>query len=301
MLNFEEILSRDSYLLFIELRIFWLASFGYGLAFILFLLHHLTKNMSVARAAKLLLWVAAVAHAAAILFRAFESGRGPFQSVYESLSWFACAMVFTYLYASRNFKDVVLPGTMVSALSGASSLYVLTAWSPAIKPLPPLLQSFWFEWHVPIAIISYAVLTVSVCIEVSFLAADRALKKAAGRGGRGKVAYGLSSETIEDFHSRSFNLVAFAFPLLTFVLFSGALWSNEALGRYWNWGAKETWSLITWTVFVLYLHSKTIPRFKDRVASAFNILGFFCIMITFTGPAWIARILSIPGRSVFPL
>ncbi len=295
MLNFEEILSRDSYLLFIELRIFWLASFGYGLAFIVFLFHHLTKNMNVARAGKTLLWVAAVAHTAAILFRAFESGRGPFQSVYESLSWFACAMVFTYLYASRNFKDVILPGTLVSALSGASALYVLMAWSPAIKPLPPLLQSYWFEWHVPAAIISYAVLTVSVCIEVSFLAADWALKKGAGR------AYGLSRETIEDFHSRSFNLVAFAFPLLTFVLFSGALWSNEGLGRYWSWGAKETWSLITWTAFVLYLHSKTIPRFKDRVASAFNILGFFCIMITFSGPAWIARLLSIPGRNVFPL
>jgi cytochrome c-type biogenesis protein CcsB len=296
MLNFEEILSRDSYLLFIELRIFWLVSFGYGLAFIVFLLHHLTKNPHLARAGKALLWAAAVAHAAAILFRAFETGRGPFQSVYESLSWFACAMVFTYLYVSRNFKDVALPGTLVSALSGASSLYVLMAWSPAIKPLPPLLQSYWFEWHVPVAIISYAVLTVSACIEVSFLAADRALKK-----GTGGMAYGLSRETIEDFHSRSFNLVVFAFPLLTFVLFSGAVWSNEALGRYWNWGAKETWALITWTAFVLYLHSKTIPRFKDRVASAFNILGFFCIMITFSGPSWIARILSIPGRSVFPL
>ena len=293
MLNFEEILSRDSYLLFIELRVIWLVVLGYILALICFLFHHITRNGNVARAGKALLWLSAIVHAGAIVFRAFESGRGPFQNVYESLSWFACAMVFTNIYVLRNYRETILPWTLVSALSGASCLYVLLAWSPAIMPLKPLLQSYWFNVHVPVAIFTYAVLTVSVCIEISFLVALRALNKRS-------VAHGLTRESIEAFHSKTYNLVTFAFPLLTFVIFTGAIWSYEGLGHYWNWGEKETWSLITWTVFALYLHSRSIPRFKGRVASAFNIIGVFCIMTTFSGPVWISKLLSIPGRKYFP-
>ncbi len=294
MLNFEEILSRDSYLLFIELRVVWGVSLGYLLAFICFLFHHITRSMSIARAAKALLCLSAIVHAGAIIFRAFESGHLPLQGVYESLSFFGCAMVFINIYALRDYKEVILPWTLVSALSGASCLYVLLQWSPAITPLKPLLQSHWYVLHVPVAVFTYAVLTVSVCIETSFLIVKRALRKRA-------VAHGLTMESIEAFHLKTYNLVIFAFPLLTFVLFTGAVWSYEGLGRYWNWGEKETWSLITWTVFALYLHSRSIPKFKGRVASAFNIIGVFCIMTTFAGPVWITRLLSIPGRKFFPL
>ena len=293
MLNFEEILSRDSYLLFIELRVIWVVLGGYVLALICFLFHHITKNVNVARTGRAFLWLSGIIHVGAIGFRVFESGHGPFSNVYESLSCFACSMVFINIYTLRNYKEVILPWTLVSALSGASILYILMEWSPAIMPLKPLLQSYWFGLHVPVAIFTYAVLTVSICIEISFLVAKRALNKR-------DMAHGLTRESIEAFHSKTYNLVIFAFPLLTFVIFTGAIWSYEGLGGYWMWGEKETWSLITWTVFTLYLHSRSIPRFKGRVASAFNILGVLCIMTTFSGPVWISRVLSIPARKYFP-
>jgi cytochrome c-type biogenesis protein CcsB len=294
MLNLEEILSRNSYLLSIELRVVWGVSLGYLLALICFLFYHITKSISIARAGKALLWLSAIVHVGAILLRAFESGHLPLQGVYESLSFFGCAMVFVNIYALRDYKEVILPWTLVSALAGASCLYVLLQWSPAIMPLKPLLQSYWYVVHVPIAVFTYAVLTVSVCIETSFLLAKRALRKRS-------ITDGLTMESIEAFHSKTYNLVTFAFPLFTFVIFTGAVWSYEGLGRYWNWGEKETWSLITWTVFALYLHSRSIPRFKGRIASAFNIIGAFCIMTTFSGPVWISRLLSIPGRKFFSL
>lgn len=293
MLNFEEILSRDSYLLFIELRVMWLILCGYVLALICNLFHHITGSLNIGRGAKALLGLSGIIHIGAIGFRIFESGHGPFSNVYESLSCFACAMVFINIYALRNHKEVILPWTLVSALSASSLLYILMVWSPAIMPLKPLLNSHWFALHIPVAIFTYAVLTVSVCIEISYLVAKRGLK-------RREEAYGLTRARLEGFHSKTQNLVSFAFPLLTFVIFTGAIWSYEGLGSYWTWGEKQTWSLITWAVFTLYLHSRSIPGFKGRVASVFNIIGVFCIMTTFSGPVWISRLLSIPARGYFP-
>ncbi|RWV95346.1 hypothetical protein BHE74_00040687 [Ensete ventricosum] len=37
----------------------------------------------------------------------------------------------------------------------------------------------------------------------------------------------------------------------------GAVWANEAWGSYWNWDPKETWAFITWTIFAIYLHTRT--------------------------------------------
>ena len=86
---------------------------------------------------------------------------------------------------------------------------------------------------------------------------------------------------------------------MTFAVFSGAAWANDAWGRYWSWDPKETWSLITWTVFTMYLHSMTMQRFNGRFASALNILGFVCMMMTFLGVNWLAKLLGIPSLHVY--
>ena len=95
MLSHEMILSRDSYLLTVELRVFWSVAFLYGLSLILYTFHILTKNAAVGRGAQFVLWVTAAVHVGLIVLRTFEAGRAPFQTLYESLSWFACSGAIT--------------------------------------------------------------------------------------------------------------------------------------------------------------------------------------------------------------
>ena len=47
----------------------------------------------------------------------------------------------------------------------------------------------------------------------------------------------------------AYRIIAFAFPIWTFAVIAGAIWAQEAWGRYWGWDPKETWSFITWTIF----------------------------------------------------
>lgn len=295
MSKLETILSRDAYLLAIEIRLFWLVALIYGVCLILYLIHLTTKKIGPGRLATNILWFGVITHAGMILLRTFEGQRAPFQTLYESLSWFAWSASVTYLYASRKWKDIYIPGIMVTALSMGACLYALLIRNPAVEPLSPPLNSYWFEWHVVLAFLSYAVFVVSCSIEIAYLAARPFVKKGL------KQEYGLSMHNIETFHRQSFRLALFGFPLLTFGIFSGGAWANEAWGRYWGWDPKETWALITWTAFAIYLHSMSIPGWKGLPASLFNILGFICMLMTFIGVNWLARLLGIPGLHLYAM
>ncbi|CAG1065188.1 Cytochrome c biogenesis protein CcsA [uncultured bacterium] len=288
----DSILSRDSFLLMAELRLFWLVAAFYAFSLILHLFHVFSRGESAGKTANTLLWVGAVIHVGLITLRTFETGRAPFQTLYESLSFFACSAVLTYLFVSRRWKGIYLPGTLVAALAFGACMYALLSRSPAIEPLSPPLQSWWFEWHVVLAFFSYAVFIVSAAVEISYLAVKPLLKSGDGQ-------YGFRADMLEDFHGTALRLVLFGFPLLTFAIFSGAAWANVAWGRYWSWDPKETWSLITWTVFTLYLHSKAIPSMRGTPASVFNILGFICMLMTFLGVNWLAKLLGIPSMHVY--
>ncbi len=288
----DSLLSRDSFLLMAELRLFWLVAAFYAFSLILHLFHVISRGEAAGRPAKALLWTGAMLHVGLIALRTFETGRAPFQTLYESLSFFACSAAITYLFVSRKWKGIYLPGTLVSALATGACMYALLSRSPAIEPLSPPLQSWWFEWHVVLAFFSYAVFIVSAAVEISYLVVKPLLKSGDGQ-------FGFSKAMLEDFHGTALRLVIFGFPLLTFAIFSGAAWANEAWGRYWSWDPKETWSLITWTVFTLYLHSKSIPSMRGAPASVFNILGFICMLMTFLGVNWLAKLLGIPSMHVY--
>ncbi|MBI5560313.1 MAG: c-type cytochrome biogenesis protein CcsB [Deltaproteobacteria bacterium] len=289
----ELILSRDAYLLTMDLRLFFLVASAYGFSSIVFILYIITRTPGVGRAGKALMSGGVVLHVGLLAFRTFEGGRAPFQSLYESLSWFACSTSLTYLVVSRRFRETYPPALFVTLLAAGASFYALLARSPAISPLSPPLQSRWFEWHVILAFLSYAVIAVSCAIEGTYLIVNPFLKR-----GRAEL-FGLTASNTDDFRKTAYNLVLFGFPLLTFALFSGAAWANEAWGRYWSWDPKETWSLITWSVFTMYLHSMSIKSWRGNTSSWLNIAGFVCMMMTFLGVNWLAKLLGIPGLHLY--
>ena len=290
-----EILARDAFLLLYELRLFWLIVILYLLSFFSYLAHIFTPESSSGRWAKGLLSAGVLFHTVLIIFRTIEGQSPPFQTLYESLSWFAWSSIVTYLFISRRWREVYLPGIWVSGIALAACLYALISRGPEITPLAPALQSQWFVWHVVLAFMSYAVFVVSCANEITYLIIYPCLKKGIG------TSYGLLLENIEKFHETAYRLVLFGFPLLTFGIISGAAWADEAWGRFWSWDPKETWSLITWTVFALYLHAMVMPAWRGKPASIFNILGFICMIMTFVGVNWLAKLLGIESLHLYAI
>lgn len=72
--------------------------------------------------------------------------------------------------------------------------------------------------------------------------------------------------------------------LLTIGTFLGAIWANEAWGRYWGWDPKESWSLITIIAYTLVIHLWNIPGFMNLYKfSMLSFWAFASVLMTYFG------------------
>ena len=81
----------------------------------------------------------------------------------------------------------------------------------------------------------------------------------------------------------SYRILALGFPLLTIGILSGAVWANEAWGSYWSWDPKETWALITWLVFAIYLHTRITKGWSGEKPAIVASVGFFMVWFCYLG------------------
>jgi cytochrome c-type biogenesis protein CcsB len=81
----------------------------------------------------------------------------------------------------------------------------------------------------------------------------------------------------------SYRILGIGFPFLTIGILSGAVWANEAWGSYWSWDPKETWALLTWLVFAIYLHTRISKGWEGKKPAIIASCGFVVIWICYLG------------------
>jgi cytochrome c-type biogenesis protein CcsB len=94
---------------------------------------------------------------------------------------------------------------------------------------------------------------------------------------------------LETVDTWSYRIIGLGFPFLTIGIISGAVWANEAWGSYWSWDPKETWALITWLVFAIYLHSRLLRGWQGQKAAILGSFGFFVIWICYLGVNFLGK------------
>ena len=87
-------------------------------------------------------------------------------------------------------------------------------------------------------------------------------------------------DTCDDLGYRTLGL---GFGLLTLGLISGAVWANEAWGAYWSWDPKETWALITWLVYAIYLHTRLSDEYSQGDSNRVAVAGFVVTWVCYLG------------------
>lgn len=80
----------------------------------------------------------------------------------------------------------------------------------------------------------------------------------------------------------TYKVVIVAFPLLSIGIVMGAMWAFDAWGRYWGWDPKETWALITWALYAIYLHVR-LTYGPGKYAAALAVFGFGVVVFTYMG------------------
>jgi cytochrome c-type biogenesis protein CcsB len=94
----------------------------------------------------------------------------------------------------------------------------------------------------------------------------------------------------------AYRTVAFAFPIWTFAVIAGAIWAEEAWGRYWGWDPKETGSFFTWVLYASYLHARSTHGWRGRRAAWIGVIAFVALMITYYAVnLWVVGLHSYAG------
>ena len=97
------------------------------------------------------------------------------------------------------------------------------------------------------------------------------------------VSFLSSLPKAERLDELGYKLILFGFPFQTLLLITGAIWAYSAWGRSWGWDPKETWALITWFAYLIYLHGKLLMRWRPSFLSVWSIAGFVILIFAFLG------------------
>ena len=200
-------------------------------------------------------------------YRGADLGRLPLIGPQDTLSFFAASiglMALPFLYA----KQLRSPATLSWGIGCMAALFTMLALPfPTLNmPLPPVLNTYWFELHVALAFFAYALFGIGALLGGMFLA------------GRDRVLLDLQYKTA---------LVGYSFFSASMV--SGGIWGYYAWGTYWLWTPKELWTSILWLFYSLYLHLRLKGPQWDRMIAWAGIVGFAATLFTYLGVSMLMK------------
>ncbi len=261
-------------------EIFSIITFIYGLAMVLYVFSWIFKKALPGKIATAATIAAALGNLTGIILRWIESyqmgiGHAPLSNLYESLIFFAMTIALTHLFIDFRYKLRFI-GVVASPIPFLVMAYAsLPKVDDVIQPLIPALQSNWLISHVMACFIGYSAFAIAFGVSIMFLI------KPSGAGSQSGIISRIPDFDILD--DLTHQMVMFGFLFLSIGIITGAVWANQAWGRYWGWDPKETWSLVTWLIYASLLHARLMRGWKGKKIAVLSCIGFFAVIFTYFG------------------
>uniref|UniRef100_UPI0030FEA8F6 cytochrome c heme attachment protein n=1 Tax=Equisetum variegatum TaxID=231678 RepID=UPI0030FEA8F6 len=240
--------------------------------------------------------------------RWFYSKHLPLSNLYESLMFLSWLLSLIHLVVDLKNKMNWLGSTI------APSVLIIQIYATLFIPkdmqgaaiLVPALQSQWLMMHVSLMLLSYATLLCGSLLSLTLLVLifwrykNIVESKASNFFYMQKDIYtGIENNSENRVFSLSINfrkfvliqqldqwssrIINLGFICLTVGILSGAVWANETWGSFWNWDPKETWALITWIIYAIYLHTRINNGWRRKESAIVACSGFFSVWICYLG------------------
>ncbi len=211
--------------------------------------------------------------------RSYHLGYGhiPITNLYESLIFLSWTIALTYIIVDLKYKIRKL-GFPISLTAFVFMAYASfsTNVDTRIEPLVPALKSNWLIFHVVTSFFGYAFFALAFGASVFYLISHWYTKHTNGKA----LSYLPPMKVLDDM---SYKLIIIGEVLLAIGIITGAAWADYAWGRYWSWDPKETWSLITFLIYIVYVHLRYSWGWHGRAAAIFAIIGFLFVLFTYLG------------------
>ncbi|MES2149414.1 MAG: cytochrome c biogenesis protein CcsA [Pseudomonadota bacterium] len=216
-------------------------------------------------------------HLLSIGLRWERLGHGPFVTLFEILSSNIWSMMLVFALAYWR-----LPAIRASAAIVMPVLFLVMGWlmmsSPGEGHLPPTYHTVWLFIHIGFGKVFFGALLVA--LGVSGVILTRASVFGAGRFERLPPDAALSE--------LAFRCMSIGFVFETLMLIAGAIWAQDAWGRYWAWDPLETWAFLTWLVLAASLHARLAWKLSPRAGALLVVTVFVVAFLTFFGVPFIS-------------
>lgn len=198
-------------------------------------------------------------HTYLIVQSAVLHGRIPLIGMRETLGFLAWSIAALFVISAWNRKRDLYTWLNLSIIL---LLLIGVRMSPQSMPgpLPPVLRTIWFELHVVLSFVAYALF----CIAASY----------------GILALSAEGQRAEKNQYRS---ILLGYALFSTAMIFGGIWAYYAWGTYWLWTPKELWTTIVWFFYSLYLHGRLVRGWNGPKVIWMGILGFGIVLFTYAG------------------
>lgn len=244
----------------------------------------------------------------------------PLSNLYESLMFLACLLLLTYKFFEYKTNSKIIGSLIVplALLTEGFATLSLPAVMQKSSPLVPALQSNWLMLHVSMMMLSYSTLLFGSLFSILYIILSNKINRNAfvnetlktqthyyflpiiksigflflnklKTTDNVKITSLNRIKLLESLDNWSYRTIGIGFPLLTMGIISGAVWANEAWGSYWSWDPKETWALITWLIFAVYLHARLTKGWMGEKTAIIGSLGFFVVWVCYLGVNFLGK------------
>jgi len=252
-----------------EVIFHWVAVCFYVVSMVFFVYCVAFQKEKSLRVGFLLALIGLFPHSVAIGVKWYAVGHGPYlhkMEGFSSLAWVALVMFLLSSFRVPKLKGigfVVLPCCFLVMTAGLFS-------EPGMEKLPPTFSSVWLIIHIGFTKLAVGALLIALGTAVFYL-----LKK-----NKEETEFYKKLPSLEALDDYSYKFAGFGFVFWTVMVASGALWAHESWGRYWGWDPIETWSLITWLLFGVYLHLRRFFGWKGKKAAWLIVFVFISSIVT---------------------
>jgi cytochrome c-type biogenesis protein CcsB len=256
-------------------------TFVYGLAATLYVAAWVFKKPLLGKLATWSALIGVSGNTAGIIMRWVESyrlgiGHAPLSNMYESLVFFAWAIVVIYLVIERTYKNLII-GAFATPIAFLAMAYASLSpgISDRIQPLIPALKSNWLIAHVITCFFGYAAFAIGFGTSAMYLFQQM------DPDGKSKLLSHFPKPRVLD--ELTHQMIMFGFLFLSVGIITGSVWANSAWGSYWSWDPKETWSLITWFIYATLLHARMMRGWHGKRIAYLSVIGFLAVLFTYFG------------------
>jgi ABC-type transport system involved in cytochrome c biogenesis permease subunit len=194
-----------------------------------------------------------------LVSRGLDLGRLPLVGPHDTLAFLTASLVIFSMPFHIALKDGVQFNKAVAVVASVFTVFSLTS-TPHNAPLPPVLKTLWFEAHVVLAFLSYALFGIAALLGYLYL-----------------------KQQVNLHEGMQYRAILIGYCLFTLSMIFGGIWAYLAWGTYWLWTPKELWTSILWIFYSFYLHARLRQWWAGRPLAYLGIAGFGVVLFTYLG------------------